>query len=86
VNIFGTVILPGIPVPEEFYDNYISIELQELAIAHGMSVSKARSEIARLNAVGETYVTIFNRLSDGVEMVSGYILESHPRAEKREAR
>lgn len=83
MNIFDKLVSAGIPVPEEFYDNYVCVELCELARKHSMSIAKARLEIDRLNLEGETYLTIFNRVSDGVEMVSGYIFKKEKKVNVR---
>ena len=73
MNVFDKRVSTGIPVPCELDENYVSILLSELAETSQMSVSEARSEIDRLNLSDFAYLTIFNRISDGLEMVTGYI-------------
>lgn len=68
-------IVPGIPVPESFYDNYVCVTLSELAVTSRMSAAQVRESIARDNASGRTYLAIFRRLSDGEEMVAGYVFD-----------
>lgn len=75
MNIFDRVIRAGIPVPEAFYENYVCVALSEVARKAGMSKAEARADLERQNAAGTTYLTVFHRLSDGEEIVSGYIFQ-----------
>ena len=75
MNLRPSVETVGIPVPEEFYENYVCIPISELAHTSGLSVDTVRSQIPEYNADGRAYLTVFHRLSDGEEMVSGYIFE-----------
>ena len=65
--------VPGIPVPCELYENYVCVALSELAETSRMSISEVRAHILRDTASGVAYLSLFHRISDGVEMVAGYI-------------
>lgn len=68
-------ITAGIPVPCELYENYISVSLAALAMQSGLSVEAMRSKFQEMNSNGSGYLSIFNRLNDGVEWGSGYIFQ-----------
>ena len=71
----STATVSGIPVPCEVYENHVCEPLAEVARRSGASVSAVRALISEMNEDGRGYLTIFHRLNDGVEMVSGYIFD-----------
>lgn len=75
MNIFDRSVEAGIPVPEQFYKNYVSVSLAELAMTSRMSVEEARADIEKNNAEGRTYLSVFHAFGTGEEWVSGYVFE-----------
>lgn len=72
VNIFDRPIGVGIPVPDAFYTNYVSVPLEQLAMTSRMTVEETRADIEKHNAEGRTLIALFRTFGTGEEWVSGY--------------
>lgn len=75
MNLYDSCVTTGIPVPCELYDNYVSQPIAEVARKSRASVAHVRRLTAEMNADGRAMLAIYHRLSDGEEMVSGYIFD-----------